>query len=256
MPETVKDPTPASAPAPAPAPEKDYKAIFEEAVQSRDAAKSKMREYEAEIARYRQAETERAAREAQAKEEQERSKITETSKAQDYIKQQELKWQSEKDSIYKTIHEKYVPTAIKAAASKIKGLTPEAVEDLPSLVSSRIKIDPKTFETYVADEKGEPLKDEKLNPVSVESFIEQFTKPRTYMFVDAMPKGTGATSTTSGKAFTMEAALNDRKLDMEWKKLDPAGYQAALAAYRKEAPARAREKALSMVSPVSVRTHR
>lgn len=223
--------------------EKDWKKIAEEAIATRDAAKQKNRQVEEELTKYRQTEAERATREAQSREEQERAKLAEQGKYQEAVKLVETKYQGEIQNIYSKITETFVPAAIKSAASKMKNITPEALQDLPSLIGGKIKLNPKTFEAFVANEKGEPLTDEKLNPVPLESFVESFVKARSYMLVDGMPKGTGAGPiTTTGKAYTIENALTDPKLDKEWQKADPTGHARALEDFMKDAPRRARER--------------
>jgi hypothetical protein len=230
--------------------EKDWKAEAERKEEVIRATQARNKLQEEELTQYRQSEAERKAKETQTQEEQERAKLTEQGKYMEAVKLVETKHQSEVQNLYSTINTTFVPAAIKSAGAKVKNITPEALEDLPSLLTNRIKLHPKTFQPFVVDEKGEQLKDEKLNPISVESFVESFVKSRTYMLVDGMPKGTGATATSGGKALTIEAAMADPKLGAEWKKSDPQGYQAAFSAYVKGAKNRAREQAKAQAGSV------
>jgi hypothetical protein len=137
---------------------------------------------------------------------------------------------TEKNALLNKIIGKVVPNAIATAALKIPDLDPNAVEDLQVLLGNKIKVDLTSLEAYVSDEKGNPLKNEMLEPVGVEDFVKEFVKARPRYIIDKQVKNSGL------KPGPLKGKENNRSLDgmsvdelNKWQKDDPNSYAAAIS---------------------------
>lgn len=209
------------------------KKLFEEAIATRDAAKEKLRAYEEELNKIRSTESERAKKEAADAAAAEQAKLVEQGKYQDAIKNIENKYKNELSQKDQLVAKALVPAAIKAAASKVKNIVPEAIDDLPSLLSKNIQLDPNTYQIVVVGEDGKPLTDEKMQPVSVDTFVTSYVTKKPHFVKDGMPTGTGLKPGVGagGQAFTVEQALVDPKILKAWEAADPEGCKAAFDLY-------------------------
>ncbi len=219
---------------------------LDEVIKDRDAAKAKAREYEAEIAKYRSEQADRAAKEAKSADEAKLIELAEQKKYQEALKLNDEQHNVKYRRLQEAANKKYVPSAIQAAASKIPGLTQDAIDLLPTLLKEQIQIDPETLEPTVIGPDGKVVKSIGADgvPMTIDELVQNFTKGKKTFFTDALPKGTNAhQSTSTGKEFTIENAMTDSKLDAEWQKKDPDGYQKALKAYASGAANRYRASA-------------
>jgi hypothetical protein len=164
----------------------------------------------------------------QADENTQRTKLEEAGKYQEALKLQEQKFAEKYGKVTQTIGSRLVPMAIQNAAAKIENLTKEAIDDLPSMLRDRLAVNPETLEVFVVGPDNKQLVDEKLQPVSVASYIEGFVKSRPYLLVSSMPNRHNATG-DKGKP-TLDEIKNDPNKMMEWAKADPNGLQEAIKA--------------------------
>jgi hypothetical protein len=223
--------------------EKDYKALFEDAIKTRDAAKERARQLEEENNKFKQTEQDAKKKETERQQQTEQEKLTSQGKYQEALNNVESKYKTEIESLYSAVNSAFVPSTIKAAAATVKNITTEALNDLPDLLSKKIKLDPKTLKPFVVGDDGKQLCDEKLQPISVESFVSTYVSSRPYMLADGMAKGVGVrpgAGTTGSATFTVESALRDSKLNAEWKKADPEGHKRAFETYHSPEAIKAR----------------
>ena len=222
----------------------EWKDALIELQKERDTLKEKARLYESEVQTFRQKEQERAKSESQTKEQQEQSRLEQEGNYKQALKNTEDKWQQKLSERERVAAERLVPLAIRSAATQVKGLSPQAVADLPKLVGSEIALNPETLEVYVRDPKtGKQMVDDKLNPVSVESYLEKFAAERPYLLIDSLPHRHGQSQGGSRTPVTFEQALGDRKIMDAWEKADPEGLKTAEKEYYNPANALARAKA-------------
>lgn len=249
MPEPIKEPevklpdgTPPADKAPG---GKSWQEAFTELVKDRDGLKEKARAYDSELQAFRQKEAERAKLESKSKEEQEQQRLEQEGNYKQALKNAEDKWAQKVAEQQRVASERLVPMAIRAAASQVKGLSPQAIADLPKLVGPEIALNPETLEVFVRDPKtGKQMIDEKLNPVSVESYLAKFAEERPYLLIDNLPNRHGTSpGIGNGKTLTFEHALADRELMNQWEKTDPEGLKKAQAEYYNPKAALERAKA-------------
>lgn len=218
---------------------------LDDVIKDRDAAKAKVREYEAKVTKYETEQLERSAKEAKIVEE---SKLLEAEESQKYQEAKRIldeQHTAKYKKLQENVNKKYVPASILAAASKIPGLTQDAIELLPTLLERQVRVDPETLEPQVIDSEGRVVKSIGTDgvPMTIEELVTNFTKGKKTFFTDSLPVGTGATNqSSSGKAFTFENALADSRFEAEWIKKDPEGYEREKRAYAKGAVERAKSK--------------
>jgi hypothetical protein len=242
MPEpTVPPVTPESTKQPDLAPGgKPWKEAWTELVTDRDVLKERVRTFDAELQSFRQKEAERSKAETQTKEQMERTRLEAEGNYKQALQNAEQKWQSKLEETRRATAERLVPLAIKTAALSVKGLTPEAVNDLPKLLADVVSLDPDKLEVFVKGPDGKPLMDEKLNQVSLENYLQQFASGRPYLLADGLPTRHGQSPGAKGTTMSYEAALGDRKLMAQWEQSDPDGLKAAEQAYYSPAAVKAR----------------
>jgi len=228
---------------------KPWKEAWTEIVQDRDSLKEKVRTFDAELQKFRNDAAERAKKESKTAEELERAKLEQEGNYKQALANTEQKWQQKLEESRKVTSDRIVPLAIKTAALSVKGLTPEAVNDLPKLLSDRIGLDPDKLEVYVKGDDGKPLVDDKLAPVTLENYLQQFASARPYLLKDGLPTRHGQSPGNKGTTMSYEAALADRALMNQWEKADPEGLKAAEQAYYNPAAVKARTLAGMGIKP-------
>lgn len=208
-----------------------WKSEAQKAFEARDAIKSRLRDRETELEKYKsEIEQTRAEKEAAARAKQ-ASELEQQGKYKEALELQEKRFNETISQQKARVESRILPLAIKSAASKVKGITPEAMEDLPYLLRDHVGLDHETFEPFVKGDDGKPLTNEKLQPVTVDEFVTSFVTKRSYMLADSMPGRHGAKAPQDAKSFTIEQAMKDAKIYEEWEKADPEGLRAAEAAY-------------------------
>lgn len=228
---------------------KPWKEAWTELVQDRDSLKEKVRTFDTELQGFRQKEAERSKAESQTKEQLERSKLEAEGNYKQALQNAEQKWQSKVEETRKAAADRLVPLAIKTAALSVKGLTPEAANDLPKLLNDVVGLDPEKLEVFVKGPDGKPLLDEKLEKVTLESYLQQFASGRPYLLADGLPTRHGQSAGSKGTTMSYEAALGDRKLMAQWEQSDPAGLKAAEQAYYAPSAVKARTLAGMGIKP-------
>jgi len=224
---------PVTPPAPAPdkAPDSDgLRSDLKEAIASRDKAKTELRQlreekdalssWKSDQEKERQ-ESETAGKQKELEEQQKYAEALTTVKADHADKIGKLQ---------SSIELRLKPSLIKSSAAKIENISPQAMEDLPSILGSQIGINPDTLEAFVKGEDGQPLKDKDLKVVTVDAFINDFVAKREYMRLDNQVQSNGTqpgSGQTGVESFTIEAALASPKIMKEWKERDPEGYARA-----------------------------
>ena len=240
--------TPATPPDLAPG-GKPWKEAWTELVTDRDSLKERVRSIDAEIQGFRQKEAERAKTETQTKQQLEQAKLESEGNYKQALQNAEQKWQSKLEENRRATAERLVPLAIKTAALSVKGLTPEAVNDLPKLLSDVVSLNPDDLNVFVKGPDGKPLLDEKLNAVTLESYLQQFASARPYLLADGLPTRHGQSAGNKGTTMSYEAALGDRKLMAQWEQSDPAGLKLAEQAYYAPSAVKARTLAGMGIKP-------
>jgi len=203
-----------------------WQEAFVEATTTRDKVKADLKVTKAELDKYKQAEKALAEQNESANQKAQREALEQQGKYHEALKIIEDKGKAELDKARARMSERMVPLAIKSAASKIDNLAKESIDDLPQLLRDRIALDPETMEVYVKGPDGKPLVDDKLSPVSVDKFINEWVGTKPYLLLDSMPKRHGQ-SAGAGKKYNMDQAINDPSLAASWKAEDPDGYAQA-----------------------------
>lgn len=192
----------------------------------------------------------RADEEAKRTEEANRSKLESEGKYREALESEQKKWNEKVTSLQATATRRLLDAGITAAASTIEKLTPEARADLPYLLRDSVRVNPETFELEVLGQDGKPLsevKDGKLQPVPVASFLQQFVAKRPYLLLDGMQKGAGSKpgGQDGSVHYTAAQAINDEKIREDWKAKDPEGFKKAFDEYN--SPANMAKRAQEMV---------
>ena len=204
---------------------------FEEIKAERDVIKTKLKEMDAELAKFRAAEDARKAEQAKLDEQNQRKTLEEQGKYREALEQTDKKWQAQLQTYKSNVTSKLLPLAIQTAAAKIPNLTVEALRDLPKLLSDSIAVDEQTLEVYVKGEDGEPMVDEKLNQVNIDKFLTRFVSERPYLLVDGMPVRHGQAAGKGNSAMSYDQVVNDPKAQKEWEAIDPEGFRKAEQEY-------------------------
>ncbi len=225
-------------------PDKVDRSHLDEVIKDRDSAKAKARQYETELTKLRQEAADRAAKEAKTAEEIQLAKLNEEGKYQEALQIHRKQFEERTSAKDKAITSKLAPLAIANAVSSIPNLTDDAKSVISDALKNRLKINPETLEEYIVDDKGEVIiSKEDLKPISVAQYALDYVKGRKTFFKDTLPTGTGARETTStSKAYTVENALLDPRLDAEWKQKDPVDYEAKAKEWAAGASDRAKAK--------------
>ena len=208
----------------------EWKEALTELSKERDSLREKARAYESEVQTFRQKESERLKAESIGKDQAEQNRLEQEGNYKQALKNTEEKWQNKYNQSQNLVNSRLIPMAIQAAAAQIKGLSPQAIADLPKLVGEEVALNPETLDVYIRDPKtGKPMVDDKLNPVTVESYIERFASERPYLLVDNLPHRHGQSQGGGKSPVTFEMALQDRKIMDAWEKADPEGLKLAQA---------------------------
>ena len=187
--------TPAVAPvAPAPEPKpveapEQWREEFKRTIAQRDEFKTLTKTQSAELERLRAFQQEAAAKDAALKDRLENEKLIAEGKFQELEAKKDTQHKAESEAYRQRVAEKFITAAIKSVAASIPNLTPEAREDLPAILKTKLAFDDTGVDVVPIDEKGLPLKDEKGQPVTYAQFINSFVASKSYMLVDQMPRG-------------------------------------------------------------------
>jgi len=201
----------------------DLQAKLSEAISTRDSAKSKLREYEAKVQEYESQQVKRRAEEEEHKKKQELDQSVQRGEYEKALALTKSKYEDQISKMRSNFTSKYLPTMIQTLATKIDKLSPQAINDLPSLVSTRIQLDDE-FRPVVVGDDGKPLVDKELKPVSPESYLQSFVAERPYLLVDALPPGGGKT----GQSLRKPSVELDKGQLAELAEKDPSAYRAHL----------------------------
>lgn len=219
-----------------------WEQAFKEATATRDKAKADYKLAAAELEKYRAAEKAKAVEQETAQQKAQRERLEQEGKYHEALKGVEAQAKQEVETVRRKVAERIVPMSIKSAAAKIDNIARESIDDLPSLLRDKIALDPETLEVYVKGDDGKPLVDDRLQPVPVDKFIQDWVGTKPYLLIDGMPKRHGQ-SAGAGKRFSIEQAINDSAVYDAWKAEDPDGLAAAEKAYWSPAAAKARLQA-------------
>lgn len=219
-----------------------WKGEAKKAIASRDEMKRKAHEMDMELSGYRTKEQLRQQQDQERQQKAKQDELAQNGKYTEALTMAERRHAEELNGFKSRANQRLVPMAIKSAASKIKSITPEVIDDLPYLLRDRIVIDAETFEPMVVGADGKPLVNEKLQAVGIEEFVTKFVQSRPYMLTDGMPATHGMKSTTKPTQFTIEQAMADAKIYEEWEKADPDGLRKAEAEYLNPASVARRER--------------
>lgn len=209
----------------------EWKGRFEEAVRTRDEAKARMRDVSVENETLKTRLDEINKRDQQSQEQAKQRQLEEQGKYAEALKLTEEKYNGRYQKLATSAQQRLVPMAIKSAASTIESITPEAVQDLPSMLAQHVGLDPESLEVYVRGPDGKPLTDASLKPVPIESFVREFVKSRPYMQKGTMPASHGLTGEGRSQEFTMAQASTNPAVAKAWAEQDPAGYANAVREY-------------------------
>lgn len=161
--------------------------------------------------------SEKQARDAKAKadaEKAEMAQMEEQGKYREALQKTNQTWEERHRGYQQKVTSTLLPNAIKAAASAIPNIDPDAIEDLPALLRDRVQLDPDTLQPMVLGPDGKQLKDDSLNPISLDDFVSEFVRSRPRMLLDSTARGSGAKPGRGAgqRAVTMADLLNDPAL--------------------------------------------
>lgn len=226
----------AQAQAQAPAPKVEdadtWKNRFEDAVRTRDEAKSRNRELTERLTSAEQKLQEIEAKSQQIQEERKRAQLEQEGKYSEALQLTEQKHVQNYQKLSGLASSKLVPMSIRSAAAGIETLTPEAISDLPQLLRDRIKLDPNTLDPTVLGDDGKPMTDESLKPVTVEAYVREFVKTRPYLHKASVPAKHGIMAQAGGDVeYSIERCKDSPAKMARWATEDPTGYAAAVREY-------------------------
>lgn len=224
-------------------PVEELQAKLKEAIESRDQAKSKLREQESRLSTLEAAEAARSRELEESRSRIEQEKLSTKGEYEKALSLANEKFSKDVSSIRSNFERVHKPMIIKSIASGIEKVTPQALNDLPNMVGQFIRLND-SFEAVVVDETGKEVKDEQLKPVAPDVFIRKFVNDRPYMLLDSMPAGTHKSKgdVNGGKALSMSDVVSNPKLAKEWFERDPEGYENAKKEYYSPDAVRARLK--------------
>ena len=211
--------------------------------QTEDEAKRKARELTDRLGELEGREAERARKEATAREENERSRLEQQGQYQQALEHTKKQWTSQFDEYRSKVSSALVPSAIKAALAKVQNVSPEVADDLPKLISEKVRLNHDTMTIEVLGDDGKPALDADLKPVTVDAYVQEFIKGRPYMLLDRQAPGTGMKPgrLTGDSTPDFGRAMRDPSYAETWRKADPEGYFKAEKEYW--TPSRMMEKA-------------
>jgi hypothetical protein len=225
---------------------------FKKVVAQRDGLKSKLGETEQRLSQY---EAEKAAHESEKaarREQDEQKKMAEQGQWQELLAKKDKQHKEEVGRIKEAVTKNVVPLWIRAAASEVPNLTPEARRDLPLLLREYIRVD-EFGQAAVVHETGLPALDDNGKPVDPVAFIKSFVGARSYMLLDGMPKahgGSGAGEPTKAvKDIETMMESKDNEGMAKWQATDPVSFTQALNSYTVSLSRKAR----GMKSPTAAR---
>ena len=198
----------------------------------------------AENAKFREAEQQRIAKEDEHKRTAEQTKLAEQGKFKEALELADKKRDEEVSTTASIYEKKHVPLLIKDALRESKiPVVPTAVADISDALAGKIGFDRKTGEAFIKGENGKPLLDEKMAPVSVQSFLEKYVEDRPHYKADQMVTNAsglkpGAKGAIGDITFTPENALNSRAVAEAWEKADSVAYHKAMKEYSQRGPAK------------------
>ena len=232
-PETSKEVTPPP----------EWKQEFERVISQRDSLKKAKVEAETKVAQYEAEKAAHEAKQAIRREEEANKQMAEKGQYVELLAKKDKQREDAIRDIKLAVQKTVLPIWIKAAASEISNLTPEARKDLPFLLKEYIKVD--EFGNATVTENGLPKLDDGGKPVDPIDFIKTFVQARSYMILDAMPKshggsGSGAEASKGAKSIEAMMESHDNKALAEWQTRDPAGFTASLNDYTKSLSKKAR----------------
>lgn len=206
-------------------------------ISQRDEFKNKAREYESRLSQLENEAKERQAKDEAARQSAEQDRLKNEGKYREALELSEKKWKSQQDEFRGRVANRLVPLAIQSAAGKLNNLTPEAISDLPSLLERHLSIDPESLEVYPVGQDGKRMVDDRLQPVTVENFVQGFVSSRPYLLKDSLPQSHGANggSTKRTEKIDMVALMSDPKAMAQMEKDDPEGYKEAMKEWNKPA---------------------
>ena len=212
---------------------------FDDLVKQRDELKATGRANQARLDALEAEAKDRAAKEAKSKEDQDRQRLEGEGKYKEALESSQKKFQGELDTLRQASIHAIAPGAIRSAAMKVQDVIPDAIGDIEKVLSPFVRVEfvNGRFETTVVGEDGKPLKDEKLAPVSVESFVSSEVQKRSWWILGGVSTGSGAKLPGNAGTkiikpeWTPEAALANPRVNAEWAKADPEGYAKAFQEY-------------------------
>jgi hypothetical protein len=201
----------------------------------RDNLKKQYKATQEQLTAFAAKEAEREAVATKAAEEQQKKDLEAKGEYTKALKNLEDKYAKEKkeisDGVYNFVRGTVLPNTIKSLVVETGlNITPEALKDLPGMLKDRLNYDVTTGAMQVLDEKGQIMKDDKLNPISADVFLAQFVKDRPYLLKDTMAKTTGLTTADGGtqpiKPMTLAEIQHNPRAAKAYKEADPDGYAA------------------------------
>jgi hypothetical protein len=212
-----------------------WKAEFKKVINQRDQLKAKFGETEQKLQEFQAKEAAHAAELAARREAEENKKLAEKGQYEELLAKKDRQRTEEVGRIKEAVVKNVTGLWIRAAASEIPNLTPEARRDLPLLLKENIRVD-EFGQAQVVNEAGLPRLDDNGKQVDPIEFIKSFVSARSYMLLDGMPKSHGGSSTTgeptkAAKDIETMMATKDNKAMADWQEKDPAGFTQALNAY-------------------------
>jgi len=201
------------------------------------AAKVRTEQLEAENTKYRAAEQERQAKDAERQQEAEKSKLEGEGKYQEALKLQQEASTKSLSEVKSRARKKIIPNLIKGILINCS-IIPTAVDDVSNYLESRISLDD-NYDPFVIGDDGKPMLDDKtMTPIPADKFITGYIEGRSWLKGDKMVIGTGTQpgnkgSIVSNPTWTPENAFKSRALAEEWKKADPVGYETAMETYQR-----------------------
>lgn len=202
-------------------------------IAQREEFRVRARDSETKLAQYETEAKTRLAADEQAAAQVEQDRLKNEGKFREALELSEKKWKGRESQQVVNIAKRMVPLAIQSAAGKLASLTPEAINDLPSLMERHLTVDPETFEVFPVGADGKRLVDERLQPVGMDQFLATFVGTRPYLLKDSLPASHGAGGGASKRVESVDlvSLMQDPKAMRQMEADDPAGYAAAVEAW-------------------------
>ena len=211
-----------------------WKEIAKERIGSLKKERERREALEQQLSKYQQSDSERIAREQENQEKAQREDAEKRKAYEEALKLKDQSFQKEKANFHSTAAKKVIPSLIKSALLNTP-VIPSALADITGFLQGQIGLQENTLEPYIKGEDGKPLLDAHMKPVAPDQFIQSYIEARPWLKGDKLIPGTNTQpnvkSPTGGTQFTAEAAMNNRKLLLEWQTSDPVGCKAAIDQY-------------------------